>query len=197
MKTFYPLGKNFFEFVNPTPDLYGPFWITTTVIFLMAATGNVANWFVHAIDDEPTTWNYDFTKITTGALTIYCYFVFIPLILWLIGKYWMEINLSLTEHMCAYGYAFFVFIPTTFIMLLPPTKFFEWLRWVIMIFAALVSTFFLVYSYYPPFKPAFKKGFVVLIAMTLAQIGLAVVLKVFFFTYIPPISPIPVNLTSA
>lgn len=36
-----PWPPSFLDMVRANPDLYGPFWITTTVVFLMAAAGKI------------------------------------------------------------------------------------------------------------------------------------------------------------
>lgn len=88
-------------------DLYGPFWIATTLIFLLAAAGNFANYlqFITAAGNGPheettaagtnTTgsgsgggsaivaqvgvWTYDFQKVTIGASVFYAWITLVPL----------------------------------------------------------------------------------------------------------------------
>jgi len=180
LKTFYPLGQNFFEFINPTPDLYGPFWIATTVIFLMAATGNFANWINQATQGTGSEWYFHYEQISAGAGTIYGYLIIMPLIIWGVCKY-MEVKLSLVENLCVYGYSFFVYIPASIVMIIPSTKF-DWLRWLIIAIAAVFSTLFLVKSYILPFKVAIKRGFIVLICIAVVNMGLALAFKLYFFT---------------
>ena len=36
-----PLNPNFLEMSQNSPDLYGPFWIYTTLIFVIAAAGSL------------------------------------------------------------------------------------------------------------------------------------------------------------
>jgi hypothetical protein len=40
-----PMNTNFHELAEKKPDLYGPFWIYTTLIFLVTLTGNMSNYF--------------------------------------------------------------------------------------------------------------------------------------------------------
>jgi len=197
LKTFFPLGQNFFDFINPTPDLYGPFWIATTVVFLMAATSNFADWVGKAINDQNLdTWQYDFNKIVSGAGTIYGYLVILPLIVWGVCKY-LEVKLSLVENLCIYGYSFFVYIPASFIMIIPGGKntafYFEIIRWVVMGVAAVFSTLFLVRNYFKPFSGVMRKGMFVLIAIAVINIGLAIAFKMFFFAPSDSSSTPPTN----
>jgi len=39
---FYP---NFFQITEGSPDIYGPFWIYTTLIFVIAAAGSMSSFF--------------------------------------------------------------------------------------------------------------------------------------------------------
>jgi len=56
----------FFELIAANPDLYGPFWVATTLIFAMAITGNLASYlaFVPKMTDNGKMgrWQYDFTQ---------------------------------------------------------------------------------------------------------------------------------------
>lgn len=45
MAAFNPYMEHFFELENSyKPDLYGPFWVFTTLIFILAASGNLATY---------------------------------------------------------------------------------------------------------------------------------------------------------
>lgn len=53
---------------------YGPFWITSTVVFLMAAAGNVnsyVNYVENSSDNSP--WHYDINYVSFSAFAIYGY----------------------------------------------------------------------------------------------------------------------------
>ena len=39
-----PWKKDFFQELGEKPDLYGPFWILTTIIFLLSLTGNLSRY---------------------------------------------------------------------------------------------------------------------------------------------------------
>jgi len=40
-----PMNNTFFENASKNPDLYGPFWIATTLIFLIALVGTINNYY--------------------------------------------------------------------------------------------------------------------------------------------------------
>lgn len=39
-----PIKTNFLEIIQDNPDLYGPFWIYTSLIFAIAASGNISQY---------------------------------------------------------------------------------------------------------------------------------------------------------
>jgi hypothetical protein len=46
--------------IKPNPDLYGPFWISITLIFTIAITGNIVSFFQNL--GQPYIWTTDFHK---------------------------------------------------------------------------------------------------------------------------------------
>lgn len=40
-----PMNKTFYTTASQSPDLYGPFWISTTLIFVIAAVGTINKYF--------------------------------------------------------------------------------------------------------------------------------------------------------
>jgi len=40
-----PLNKTFYETASKNPDLYGPFWISNTLVFIIAAIGTLNKYF--------------------------------------------------------------------------------------------------------------------------------------------------------
>lgn len=46
--------QKFYHEEDPKPDFYGPFWITTTLVFLLAAAGNLANYIQFIVGTRST-----------------------------------------------------------------------------------------------------------------------------------------------
>ncbi|MCO5610897.1 hypothetical protein L7F22_065140 [Adiantum nelumboides] len=65
-----PYKGDFVEKVGHNPDIYGPFWICTTLIFVAAALGNFASYLSHKMKDE--TWN------SGACMDILCSSSFLP-----------------------------------------------------------------------------------------------------------------------
>eukprot|EP01129_Flabellula_baltica_P011499 TRINITY_DN5049_c0_g1_i1.p1 TRINITY_DN5049_c0_g1~~TRINITY_DN5049_c0_g1_i1.p1 ORF type:complete len:264 (-),score=53.61 TRINITY_DN5049_c0_g1_i1:464-1255(-) len=102
-----PFNQKFAYLVKSKPDLWGPFWISTTLIFTMVACGGFA-YYLSSIDY--VQWSYQFAKIGIGAGVIYGYVLLIPLAFWVFAK-WSEISIKLVEIITVYGYSLFIFTP--------------------------------------------------------------------------------------
>ena len=51
MSSLIPCNKNFITLVEKKPDLYGPFWIYTTLIFIVASAGSLTK-YIHGAEEE-------------------------------------------------------------------------------------------------------------------------------------------------
>lgn len=67
--------------IRPNPDLFGPFWVCVTLIFAIAISGNVANYFQSASSGN-YHWKYEFHIVSKAATCIFLYAWLLPLILW-------------------------------------------------------------------------------------------------------------------
>lgn len=92
----------------------GPFWISTTVIFLFFVTSSIAGHIVNIINHKDGSSssknNYDFTILSFGVAAIYSYSFGIPLLVWIALKYY-GCKPSLLEIVGLYGYGLTVWIP--------------------------------------------------------------------------------------
>lgn len=61
---------NFLDVLDGNPDLYGPFWIATTVVLILFLTGTISRWLAHRGDQY---YAYDFTLLSGAAGLIYGY----------------------------------------------------------------------------------------------------------------------------
>ena len=46
--------------IRPNPDLYGPFWVSTTLVFTIAIAGNIESFFQNF--ESAYNWQTDFHK---------------------------------------------------------------------------------------------------------------------------------------
>lgn len=180
LRSFTPYSMAFFEKIKENPDLYGPFWIATTLIFVMAASANFASYI-----DNPDDFHYDFRTVTFGSATVYGYITIIPLVLWLVFR-WLAVSIGLVQIVCIYGYSLFVFLPIAVLCIIP----FEWLRWLLIGLATADSILFLGMNFFPPLiknnLAESKKvlgGVVVIAIVALLHFGLGLTFKLYFFDY--------------
>jgi hypothetical protein len=76
-----PTNNEFYELIEYRPDVFGPFWILTTLIFLVSVSGNLAMWMA------TSGHRYDFNFVPKAASLIYFVGFVVPLALWGMCKY--------------------------------------------------------------------------------------------------------------
>lgn len=73
------------------PDLYGPFWITVTLIFTIGISGNLAKFFQHDHSSD-FQWHYNFHLVSYASTCIIMYVCVMPIAIWSVLKW--SVNLS-------------------------------------------------------------------------------------------------------
>lgn len=195
---------NFVErHIQTVPDLYGPVWISSTLVFSIAICGNIVNYFdsfatTGAADHE---WHYDFTKVRPtdltasvgdwsippeqiglAAWTIFMYVLCVPICLWFL--FWFRgcsANYSLLETVCAYGYSLSVYIPISILWLIN----IRLIQLILLSLGALLSGCVLLLSFAPvvhsdPSK-TIKSSYLILILIVLMHALLAFSFLEYFF----------------
>lgn len=127
---------DFLESIKDKADLYGPFWIITTLLVVMVITSNIGGFInitlaqrelasvakggaslndtVNPLRPDTksiTEWSHDFTKVSVGSGFLYTFGILIPLLMWLFMK-WKGVAISLVEHVAVFNYALTVYLPT-------------------------------------------------------------------------------------
>uniref|UniRef100_K3Z974 Protein YIP n=1 Tax=Setaria italica TaxID=4555 RepID=K3Z974_SETIT len=95
ISSVYPMD-GFYRKIDANPDMYGPLWITTTLIFMLAAFASV----------------------------MYGYVIVVPAVFFFLFQYFGS-RPSLVRFWCMWGYSLFVFIPAS-VLLLIPVEFLRW-----------------------------------------------------------------------
>lgn len=113
------------------PDLYGPVWITMTLVFFLAVTSNTSK-YLHT--DTMEDFEYDIGHLTWAFSVLTFYTFALPALLFVVMKF-INVEMSLVELICIYGYSLVPHIPTT-ILCLVPSVFFEWM---FLFFATIMS----------------------------------------------------------
>lgn len=170
-----PYKGDFVEKVGHNPDIYGPFWICTTLIFVAAALGNFASYLSHKLKNE--AWAYDINKVTWSASIFYGYTLIVPVAFYFLLNYF-KVTSGIVQLWCLYGYSLFIFIPASFLSAVP----IEIFRWVIVGLAGFVSATFLALNLRSHIRTQSDRWLLFVISTFLLQLGMALVLKLYFFT---------------
>ncbi|KAG6490794.1 hypothetical protein ZIOFF_052107 [Zingiber officinale] len=173
--SLFPFRGTFTEKTSDNPDLYGPFWICTTLIFVAAAIGTFVTYLAHKLQHKE--WDYDINLVTWSAGLFYGYVTFVPLGLFIILKYFSTPS-GLVQLWCLYGYSLFVFIPALCLSIVPVEIF----RWVIVGIAGFMSATFVALNLRTHIMSSGDRWFLIVAGIFLLQLALAVVLKLYFFT---------------
>ncbi|KAF9931819.1 hypothetical protein FBU30_009515 [Linnemannia zychae] len=182
--------ENFLDVMQGNPDLYGPFWIPTTVIFVLF----VASSIVESINayTAGVPYKYDFTGLTFAFGTIYSYAFLVPTLIWGATKYF-GCQPDLLDMLALYGYGFTIWIPITVLCVLP----FDLLRWGFVILGAVVSGLFLVRNMYPVLSRAeaqTSKSILILVVVLHGLLALLLKYKFFAYSVSPPSQPPPPSM---
>ncbi|EFC49901.1 predicted protein [Naegleria gruberi] len=167
-------------------DLWGPFWIITTLIVVIVMTSNIGHFFnLNAIGkDDLLEWTTDFSLISVGATVFYAFSMVVPALLWVAMKY-KGVTVSLVETICVYGYSFAVVIPPLVLCMFNIT----WLRWILIMGGFLYASVFIVFGLFKEWKKVVTGPqdniFLLVFAafIVLSHLILAVFVKFYFYTF--------------
>ncbi|KAL8381234.1 hypothetical protein RB595_005489 [Gaeumannomyces hyphopodioides] len=176
----YPRA-NFLDVLEGNPDLYGPFWIATTVVFILFLGGTISQYL--AVKGT-SPFAYDFTLLSGAAGLIYGYTLAIPVILFLALRYFGSESANLLECWALYGYSNLIWIPVAIV---------SWSRIDILnyVFVAVgfgYSVAFLLRNLYPVLSATDRQtSKALLIVVVVLHFALAVTIKFLFFAHHSPI----------
>eukprot|EP00698_Gefionella_okellyi_P010654 TRINITY_DN2774_c0_g1_i3.p1 TRINITY_DN2774_c0_g1~~TRINITY_DN2774_c0_g1_i3.p1 ORF type:complete len:300 (+),score=37.67 TRINITY_DN2774_c0_g1_i3:718-1617(+) len=188
--SFWPFRTSFVTDMADKPDLYGPFWIATTLIFLMAALSNFASWIsfvpaeildatTHVPTGLNTTWNYDFTTVTVAAPLIYAYVGLVPLMFYLAMSH-ADAPVTFPQVCSVYGYGLMPFVPAQLLCLIPSGI----ARFVAVGVGCALSLCFISANMYRVLVDSLGKRSLVLAILALVlHVALAAVMRFYFFQF--------------
>lgn len=185
-------GKNFIHvYLRRNPDLYGPFWICTTLVFAIAISGNVSK-FLSNLGRPDYKYTPEFQKVTIAATAIFTYAWLVPLALWGLllwrnNKILSLVTYSFMEILCVYGYSLSVYIPAVVLWIIP----YEWLRWSSILVALCLSGSVLMITFWPAVRDDHPRVTIaILLGIELLNILLAVGCKTYFFSRPEAVTPV-------
>lgn len=190
-----PISQPSADEFNKVGDLYASIWITATLVFLLFFCNSFASllsgWFL-GIDLDTLEINY-FKMIVSSINLLYGYTFIIPLILYLVLKYYLKVLflVPLTKVISIYSYANLLWTPAVLLsifrgLLVNHNTLDTVLKWCCIVIGAFLSGCSIVYKIRVYFTSIFgeddKKSMYILLALLiLAHIGFAIGVKVSFF----------------
>ncbi|KXJ92347.1 YIPF1 protein [Microdochium bolleyi] len=180
----YPRA-NFLDVLEGNPDLYGPFWIATTVVFILFMGGTISQYMAKTGQGP---FVYDFELLSGAAGLIYGYTLVIPILLFGALRYFGSESANLLECWALYGYANLIWIPVAVI---------SWsqlqiLNWVFVSVGYGLSVSFLLRNLYPVLSATDRQTSKILLVLVIClHLGLAVAIKILFFAAGSPVADNP------
>ena len=99
------------NYLSPSPDLYGPFWTLTTVIFALFVFSSLAASISSYLSHPSEQYDYNFQLLSIAVSLVYAYGLGFPALLWGALRYVGVTEWSLVEAIAVWGYGQFVWIP--------------------------------------------------------------------------------------
>ncbi|ODQ65200.1 Yip1-domain-containing protein [Nadsonia fulvescens var. elongata DSM 6958] len=195
----------------PRPDLYGPLWISATLVFILFFSSTLLN-LIQA--GGQGSFVYDFSLLTAAAAIIYGYTIVVPIGLWLLLAYYLGIHglrvdgdprshiRGLWGLVCIYGYAAATWIPICLINVLVGSILVglgvgdlanNILRWTLVAIGAIWSGVFIAKAFLgaiwdgqlassPDPAKARKSVYMIGAGVAVLHLALAIAVKVSFFS---------------
>ncbi|RYP82680.1 hypothetical protein DL769_001587 [Monosporascus sp. CRB-8-3] len=180
----YPRA-NFLDVLEGNPDLYGPFWIATTVVLILFLGGTISQYLA---SEGHGPFAYDFKLLSGAAGLVYGYTLVIPVVLFGALRYFGSESANLLECWALYGYANLVWVPVALI---------SWsgigvLNWVFVGVGFGLSVSFLLRNLYPVLSATDRQTSKVLLILVVAlHFGLSLAIKILFFASGSPVAGKP------
>ncbi len=170
--SLFPFNPYFFDITKDKPDLYGPLWIFSTLVFIIAASGEISKYLNIGEDNS-----YFETFVPRSALLIYGIGIGLPLALWLLMKFFGA-KPSYVLLQCTYGYSFTAYIPASLICILPYTT----VHIIVLGIAVGISTSLILINCWRDFNQFIKSRAYFLISLiAIFQLIIYLILVLYFF----------------
>lgn len=176
-----PLTPRFHRLYHEKPDLYGPFWVLTSVIASLFISGNLSRYIRLGAED----FEYNFTIIPIAAGIIYGLGLGLPLVIHA-AQQWFGSNATtptpITTAIGIYGYSFSSFLLVTILCAIPV----DWLQWLLIIFGAVTSLGFLMRTYWDEFSQNLdtQTRWIAVGLLCAVQLVLLLMFKLYFFKHV-------------
>jgi hypothetical protein len=111
------------------PDLYGPIWITMTLVFFVAVTSNISIYVHHSFKSPnkleeggvaaENEWDYDINQLLHATWILYIFSVGLPAVYYVVFRVAGVNGLGLVDLICFYGYSLVPYLPVAWICIVP------------------------------------------------------------------------------
>ena len=161
--------------ISEKPDAYGPFWIATSLIFLVAVSSHISSFLTAWMLGKG--WAYDFQSFLTLASMVYSFLAAVPLILWF-GLRQFNSKFKLATAFCLYGYSLMPYLPAAGLSVFPSQIFPFPYAWLLFLGSGSISILFLLRNLAPTFvESTGDKAIIFLGVLALIQFIFTIMLK--------------------
>jgi len=159
------------------PDVYGPFWITMTLVFFLAFTSNVNAYLIL----NSKNFEYDVGHIIRAMVVLFTFSFGLPSILYIILQC-VSAPVALMNIIVLYGYSLVAYLPITIFCMIPN----DVVVWLLLVFATIISLVFLLrnLSGLVLSQTSHEKAFPVLTFIICCHVILVLVLKIGFYHHV-------------
>jgi hypothetical protein len=182
------------EVSDDAGDMYGPLWVTATVIFILFFSNTCSGLLVSWIKGDDSTYQYNFGLLTGAISLLYGYTFIIPLIYYFLTSWYLKLTglLPLSKLISIYGYANASWVPAAILsitrgFLVNHAILSNTLKWVSVLLGGVISGVSILLKLYPVTKNSClavgneKLAIIVCTGLLAAHIGLIIAVKVSFF----------------
>ncbi|KAI8611406.1 hypothetical protein BC830DRAFT_1054285, partial [Chytriomyces sp. MP71] len=113
---------SFMDKISSNPDLYGPFWVPTTVIFALFITSFIAGSINAYFQDSTKEYVYDMALLSFASTVVYSYVGVLSGLVWGVGRYF-GVPLKVLEVIGLVGYGMSVWVPVSLLCIIPSALF--------------------------------------------------------------------------
>lgn len=175
--------------LNRNPDMYGPFWICTTLWMVLAVVSNIMSRIayerrqstkINGTSAPEEAWGYDFHMAMIACVTIYVYCFGMGALVWGLMK-WKNLPVSLLDSICLYGYSMFIFLLVAILCMIPVSG----LQWLFVILGGCWSSAYLLINFWHVWKVALEREWFigVVLLVFLFHMGVTMSFKFYFLNY--------------
>jgi hypothetical protein len=165
------------DFFEMRIDLYTPFWVVTTLVFLLAAVGNFA---LYIEKEGKFNWGSEITKLIQAGTILYSFSLMLPGLSYCIIS--ADEEVSMIRIISVNGYSLLPYIPAVLICIIPN----DWVRYLSLYVASFLSTW-LVGKYILRFEMLGKyKKYSLMGMYSLGHMVLILLANWYFFATVTP-----------